>query len=154
VPEVLSHHGLALVAGPASSADLAAPAQTIGHIAQHRDSDPKGITTITDQQPGFRGFTNRALRQHTDRSSILHPPALLLTSCGQPATSGGDCILVDGQAIYDELAISAPQALNTFCTPRSVLFGGAAGQLDRSSPVDTVFSCASWERRSGGQDRP
>lgn len=131
VPEALAHHGLALVAGLTSSADLADLAQTIGHVVPHRDSDPDGITTITDhnaQRPGFTGFTNRALQPHTDRSSIPHPPGLLLTSCGQPATSGGDCILVDGQAIYDDLA-TAPEALNAFSAPRSALFGGAAGHL-------------------------
>jgi alpha-ketoglutarate-dependent taurine dioxygenase len=132
VPEALAHHGLALVAGLTSSADLADLAQTIGHVVQHRDSDPDGITTITDhniEQPGFNGFTNRTLEPHTDRSSIPHPPGLLLTSCGQPATSGGDCVLVDGQAIHDDLTTTAPKALNALRTPRSALFGGAAGHL-------------------------
>lgn len=53
----------------------------------------------------------------------------MTTSCLRPGTTGGECILADGQAIYNELAESQPDALRAFHTPHSVRFGGAAGHL-------------------------
>jgi len=54
---------------------------------------------------------------------------LLLTSCRRPSATGGASVLVDGQAVYEDLAESQPDALRAFRTPHSVLFGGAAGHL-------------------------
>lgn len=134
VPAALAERGLALVEGLTNSSDLLRLAQSIGTIVPHRDSGADGVTTIADLgaervQSGFAGFSACALNPHTDRSGVDHPPVLLMTSCGQPAVTGGECVLIDGQAVYDDLAESTPDALRAFCAPRSVLFGGAAGYL-------------------------
>ncbi|WP_326920586.1 TauD/TfdA family dioxygenase [Actinophytocola sp.] len=133
-PAVLAEHGLILLDGIADSADLWRRARSIATIVSHRDSDPDGVTTITDLgsgylRSGFVGFTSRALNLHTDGSSAAHPPGLLMTSCRQPATTGGECTLADGKAVYDDLADSEPDALRALGAPRSVLFGGATGHL-------------------------
>jgi hypothetical protein len=78
---------------------------------------------------GFAGFTSAELAPHTDRSSVEHPPALLLAACGQVAETGGECIVIDGCAVHAELADSEPEAVQAFSAPRSALFGGAAGYL-------------------------
>lgn len=134
VPAALAEHGLALVEGLADSSGLLRLAESIGTVVPHRDSGADGVTTIADLggervQSGFAGFGACALNPHTDRSGVDHPPVLLMTSCGQPAGTGGECVLIDGQAVYDDLAESEPDALRALCTPRSVLFGGAAGYL-------------------------
>jgi hypothetical protein len=119
--------------GVGSARDLLRLAQSIATIVPHRDSNAVGLTTISDvggrARSGFAGFSARALDPHTDRSGIARPPTLLMMSCGQPARNGGECFVVDGKAVYDDLAESNPQALESLSTPRSVLFGGATGYL-------------------------
>ncbi|ONI79020.1 hypothetical protein ALI144C_29430 [Actinosynnema sp. ALI-1.44] len=134
VPAALAERGLALVEGLADSSDLLRLAESTGTVVPHRDSGADGVTTVADLgaervQSGFAGFSACALNPHTDRSGVDHPPVLLMTSCGQPAVTGGECVLIDGQAVYNELAESEPDALRALCAPRSVLFGGAAGYL-------------------------
>ncbi len=129
----LAEHGLVLLDAVTSRDDLLRLARSIATIVPHRDSDATGLTTIADiggqVRSGFAGFSACALNPHTDRSGIANPPALLMMSCGQPATSGGECVVIDGKAVYDDLAESTPKALKALSAPRSVLFGGAAGHL-------------------------
>lgn len=128
----LRGNGLAVV-DVADRGELLRLANALATIVPHRDSDLTGLTTITDLgQPagdGFLGFTDRELSPHTDRSGDPRPPVLLMTGCVQAARTGGECVLVDGKAVHDDLAISHPEALIALTTPRSVLFGGAAGHL-------------------------
>ena len=128
----LSRRGLVLVEGLADSADLLRLARSVATVVPHRDSASDGVTTLvdgSDQNGAFAGFSSCALPPHTDRCGVANPPALLVLGCSQPATSGGQCVLIDGQAVYDTLADTAPGALAALCTPRSVLFGGASGHL-------------------------
>lgn len=129
----LAEHGVVLLDGVTSREDLLRLAHSIATIVPHRDSDAAGLTTIADiggqVRSGFAGFSACALNPHTDRSGIANQPALLVMSCGQPATSGGECVVIDGKAVYDDLAESNLKALKALSAPRSVLFGGAAGHL-------------------------
>lgn len=52
-----------------------------------------------------------------------------MMSCRRPASSGGDCVLIDGKSVYDDLAESEPDTLRALCAPHSVLFGGWSGHL-------------------------
>jgi alpha-ketoglutarate-dependent taurine dioxygenase len=113
---MLSEYGLVLLDGVTDSADLLRLANTIATIVPHRDSDSVGLTTIADLgarrvRSGLAGFSACALNPHTDRSGIAGPPALLMMSCGQPASSGGECTVIDGKAVFDDLAESQPEAL-------------------------------------------
>jgi alpha-ketoglutarate-dependent taurine dioxygenase len=130
----LADRGLVLLEGIATSGDLLRVARSIATIVPHRDSGPDGVTTLSDLgaatvPTGFAGFSAYALNPHTDRSGVESPPALLMMNCAQAAASGGESVLIDGQAVYDDLAESEPDALRALCAPRSVLFGGAAGYL-------------------------
>ncbi|KOV78534.1 hypothetical protein ADL03_39775 [Nocardia sp. NRRL S-836] len=132
--ELIAARGLAVVEGLDGPGDLLRFAQSIAIVVPHRDSGPDGVTTIADLgesvvRSGFAGFSACALNPHTDRSGVPHPPGLLMMSCAQAATTGGDCVLIDGQAVYEDLAESEPEALIALSTPRSVLFGGASGHL-------------------------
>jgi alpha-ketoglutarate-dependent taurine dioxygenase len=134
IPAALADCGLALLDGITDSACLQRLAHSIATVVPHRDSGPDGVTVIADLggefvRRGFAGFSALALNPHTDRSGVSHPPGLLLTSCRQAAQIGGECVAVDGRAVYDDLAQSEPDALRVFRKPRSVLFGGAAGYL-------------------------
>jgi alpha-ketoglutarate-dependent taurine dioxygenase len=129
----LTEYGFVLFDGVTSSEDLLRLAHSITTIVPHRDSDPAGLTTIADRGSrvlsGLAGFSACALNPHTDRSGIAHPPALLMMSCGHVGNSGGECVLIDGEAVYHDLAESDPEALKVLRAPRSVLFGGATGYL-------------------------
>jgi alpha-ketoglutarate-dependent taurine dioxygenase len=129
----LTHHGLALVEGLADSAHLLRVARSVATVVPHRDSASDGVTTLVNlgsaENGAFAGFSSCALPPHTDRSGVANPPGLLVLGCSQPATSGGQCVLIDGQAVYNTLAETEPDALAALCAPRSVLFGGASGHL-------------------------
>ena len=131
---VLAEHGFVLLDGITDPATLVRLARTIATVVPHPDSSPAGV--ITDSDLGgepthgrFAGFGTCARNPHTDRSGIPTPPALLMMSCGQPAASGGECVVIDGRAIYHELAESVPDAVRALSAPRSAFFGGAAGHL-------------------------
>jgi Taurine catabolism dioxygenase TauD, TfdA family len=129
----LSRIGLALVDGVTDAAQLIELTRSLGAtVVPHRDSGPDGVTAIEDRSAraaALAGFTRSPLSPHTDRSGTSCPPDLLLTACGQAATSGGEALLVDGRAVYLDLAQNEPDALRALARPRSALFGGAAGQL-------------------------
>lgn len=78
---------------------------------------------------GFEGFGTGALPPHTDRSGVAEPPALLLVVCGRKSATGGECIAIDGQAVYADLAMNQPDAVQVLTQPRTALFGGASGHL-------------------------
>ncbi|MFD6140644.1 TauD/TfdA family dioxygenase [Promicromonospora sp. NPDC060271] len=124
--------GVALIDGVPGRSGLVALAHSIGTVVPHRDSDLDGATAIEDRahrDAAMVGFTRAPLAPHTDRSSIENPPGLLLTVCSQEPVSGGESVIVDGQAVYDDLAQTMPSALAALCAPRSALFGGADGYL-------------------------
>lgn len=144
VVSALTEHGAVIIEGLGDPGALLILADNIGAVVPHRDSAANGITTITDMGidvaslGGFTGFTSRGLDLHTDRAGLAHPPELLLMVCGQVAVSGGECLLADGQAVYDYLAAEIPDALRALSAPRCALFGGAAGHL---GSVFTTSTC-------------
>lgn len=137
----ITEHGLVFVDGFHDPAQLLHLTGTFATVVDHRDSAADGITTIIDLRAsprrGKTAFTSHALVPHTDGTGVSDPPALLLMACVHPASTGGHSLLVDGRAVHDDLARTAPEALNAFYTPRSALFGGATGQLS-SAPVTDV----------------
>jgi hypothetical protein len=131
---VLSEVGFVLLEGVAEADALVAVARSIATVVPHRDSRPDGVTLLADHggsadRSGLAGFGRQELVPHTDRSSIEHPPALLMMACAQAGEQGGECVVVDGAAVYDDLAENEPEALRALSAPRSALFGGAAGYL-------------------------
>jgi len=131
--ESLAQHGIAVFTGVSGQAALLGLARRLGQVVGHRDADPSGVTTITPRPTpataGAAGFTTRGLRPHTDCSDQAEPPHLMMLACAQRALFGGDCVVVDGQAVHAELATIEQAALAELSLPRSALFGGAAGHL-------------------------
>jgi hypothetical protein len=130
----LSSTGFALLDGIADADTLLTVARSIGAVVPHRDSRPDGVTVLEDRgadraHVGFAGFGHHELVPHTDRSSVERPPGLLLMACGRTAEHGGECVAVDGAAVYQDLSENEPDALEALTAPRSALFGGAAGYL-------------------------
>lgn len=126
--------GFALLDGVSDANALLDVAQSIATVVPHRDSRPDGVKVLADRgaagvRNGFAGFSGCELVPHTAGSGVAHPPGLLMMACGQPAEVGGECVLIDGSAVYDDLAESEPEAVQALSAPRSALFGGAAGHL-------------------------
>lgn len=129
----LTHTGLALVEAVSGPAGMLALTSRLGAVVvPHRDSGADGVTVIEDRgarATALAGFTCASLFPHTDRSGTIDPPALLFTVCGREPTSGGESVLVDGRAVYLDLAENDPAALAALSAPRSAMFGGADGHL-------------------------
>jgi alpha-ketoglutarate-dependent taurine dioxygenase len=130
----LADDGLMLFEGLDTPAALLAAATHVMRLVAHPDSGPDTVTAISDRgpvgdRPGQAGFSHRALAAHTDRSGATDPPGLIMVSCGQPGTSGGESLLADGAEIYIDLVENAPATLEALASPQSVLFGGAVGHL-------------------------
>lgn len=149
VPHVsadLTELGAALIRGVCGPRELLCLAAELGAVVPHRDSRPDGVTVLEDRgntTVGMAGFSSRPLAPHTDRSSVPTPPGLVLAVCGSAPASGGEVLLVDGRAVYEDLAASNPEALEALCTPRTALFGGADWHLGsvftpHGDPGDTV----------------
>lgn len=134
VAAMLRHTGVATFEGVTDRASLSRLAQQVMHIWRHRDSEADGVTAIHDRgardcRPGSAGFGRDELTVHTESSAENRPPQLLLLYCARAAASGGKCRLVDGARLHHELALRDPDLLAALYSPRSVLFGGAAGYL-------------------------
>lgn len=130
----LSDSGFARFDKIHSRAQLVTLGASLGRIVAHRDSGGDGVTTLEDRggfgnRLGYAGFGTGKLAPHTDRSGVVEPPALLVVVCGRKAFSGGECLAIDGQAVYVDLAMNDPQAPDALSSPRTALFGEAAGYL-------------------------
>lgn len=129
----LARIGLSLVDAVRDPAHMLVLTQELGAVVvPHRDSGPDGVTVIEDRgarAAALSGFTRAALFPHTDRSGTLDPPGLLFTVCGREPTGGGESVLVDGRAVYLDLAQRDPAALAALSASRSAMFGGADGHL-------------------------
>lgn len=114
--------------------EVLAFAKRIMCITPHEVSDPDGLTVIRDTaqhagREGFAGLSNGEVLPHTERSSLATPPRLMMLVCARPATTGGQCLLADGHAVYADLAEDHPDALAALSEPRSAFFGGGDGHL-------------------------
>lgn len=129
---VLASDGIALFDGVRTEQQLLQLTARLGQLIPHRDSTGSGVTLLTDRgetrpRAGQNGFSRLPLAAHTDCSQMPCPPQLVAMTCIRPAELGGDCLLVDGQAVHAELAMSAPEALADLSAERGAYFGGAAG---------------------------
>lgn len=109
---------------PEGFADLAA---RFGTIVPHPDADERGITLLSRQDAraealNGRGFSDRELFPHTDRSSNLDPPDTVLMYCHVQAPSGGDTILVDGRALLRQIRKTMPALRKKLEAPQSAIF--------------------------------
>lgn len=134
IVRLLSEVGLVLLDSVLDADALVGVTRSIATVVPHRDSRSDGVTVLanrgeTTARRGLAGFGRQELIPHTDRSSVECPPRLLMMACGQAAEWGGECLVVDGAAVYVDLAEHVPDAAEALASPRSALFGGAAGYL-------------------------
>ncbi|MHB6912760.1 TauD/TfdA family dioxygenase [Streptomyces sp. DB-54] len=124
--------GLVTFTGATTRTQVLELASRVMDIAEHRDSDSDGLTTIRDtrhhaHRPGFAGFGSGPLEPHTERSGTPCPPRLMMLVCGQAATSGGRCLLVDGRTVHADLISSSNKAATTLTQSCTAYFGAGDG---------------------------
>jgi Taurine catabolism dioxygenase TauD, TfdA family len=142
---LLREHGLVTFTGITDRTMLASVARRLMSIRPHRDAGPDGVTVITDTQttdPGYAAFTDAELIPHTDGTSLPDPPGLLLLTCQQPASHGGNTLIADAARITATLAGQHPAALRALSAPRAAYFGDAGGYLGPvCEPADSGRVC-------------
>jgi alpha-ketoglutarate-dependent taurine dioxygenase len=113
-----------------SKQELIDLARLIGAIRMHVDADKCGVTHLAPlrkmgRERSYLGFTSEELYPHTDGTSVEKPASIVMLHCIRSADEGGASVFVDGKTIYRNLAKNAPDVLETFLAPRSVIFGGS-----------------------------
>ncbi|WP_224283692.1 TauD/TfdA family dioxygenase [Streptomyces sp. LS1784] len=147
---VLREHGMLRLARLGGRDDvLLAAGWLMSSLWKHRDADPDSLTVIRDTghhdgRPGFAGLGHGALALHTECAQHPTPPRLLLLACARAGDTGGDSLLVDGQAVLAELAEHHPAAIEALAAERAAYFGGSGG---RFSPVLQQLAVSRWRLR-------
>jgi FxLD family lantipeptide len=148
--EVLREHGVLRLSGFDGRDDvLLAAGRLMSTLWQHRDADPDGLTVIRDTghhsgRPGFAGLGRGALALHTECAQHPDPPRLLLLACARAGDSGGESLLVDGQAVLAELAAHHPATVEALSADRAAYFGGSGGHF---APVLQQLPAGRWRLR-------
>ncbi|WP_432114715.1 TauD/TfdA family dioxygenase [Streptomyces sp. S1] len=136
IMELVRTCGIATVDGLDTRVAVLTFARQVMTLISHPDSDPDALTTIRDRgaparRRGLAGLSAEELLAHTERSSLPHPPRLMLLVCQQPAASGGDVLLTDGHALHNFLLRHAPQALEAMSLPGTAFYGDGGGHLSQ-----------------------
>lgn len=98
--------GIIFIKDVFSTEDAILIAKNIGTIIKNIDSDSYGITEISNKRTGnnkknSKAFTKEGLNLHTDRSSLLLPPNLLMNWVDFKNCTGGESVLVDGLKVFN-----------------------------------------------------
>lgn len=112
----------------------------LGTVFHHRDSEADGVTRVANTGEiatgeGFAGFSSSALTFHTDRSSALEPPTIILLLCSIQAQEGGASLLADAREIWEVLQTEYPDTLEKLSAPRSAIFMGSKQPL-----ISSIFA--------------
>lgn len=125
--DALNNRGGVLISGIRSRTEILTLCNKLGALRGHPDSDPDGLTTISDRggtaESGRLGFSSLPLSLHTDRSIEQYPPAFSLLWCEAKSPAGGSTLFCDGQHIYRHLLHNHPKALTLLKEP-VLLIGG------------------------------
>jgi alpha-ketoglutarate-dependent taurine dioxygenase len=149
--ERLAHDGLVTFDRVMTRADLLYLGNQIGEIYVHRDAAFDGITEVRSspvhsEGSGYSGFTDNELILHIDRSGVENPPTFGLLYCHEQASTGGETILADGKAIYEQLVLHQPELLEELSEPQCAVFGGGeslvrAGVFSQMADGSTCIRC-------------
>ncbi|MET8540234.1 TauD/TfdA family dioxygenase [Kitasatospora sp. NPDC004799] len=147
---VLREHGMLRLARLGGRDDvLLAASRLMSSLWKHRDADPDSLTVIRDTgrhdgRPGFAGLGREALALHTECAQHPIPPRLLLLACARAGNTGGESLLVDGQAVLADLAVHHPAAIEALSAERAAYFGGSSGLF---APVFRQLPGERWQLR-------
>ncbi|MFC4010231.1 TauD/TfdA family dioxygenase [Nonomuraea purpurea] len=125
---ILARDGLVTFDGVHDRESVVSLAGRLLSPREHRDADADGVTIISERgsvagQLGYAGFGAAELEPHTESSALAQPPRFLMLVCALPADHGGESYVVDGAAIYSDLAAHSPRLLQALQEPATVRFG-------------------------------
>ncbi|MFC5829506.1 TauD/TfdA family dioxygenase [Nonomuraea insulae] len=125
---MLSRDGLVTFDGVHDRQSVVGLASRLLTAREHRDAAADGVTMIADRgsvadRLGYAGFGAGELEPHTDSSALAQPPRLVMLVCVQPADCGGESSVVDGAAVYADLAARSSDLLQALKRPGTVRFG-------------------------------
>jgi len=124
----LTERGLALIDGIPDPGSLLHLVWQFAVVVPHRHSAADGVTTLVDRgttaRSGLHGFTSHALPPHTDGAGLDDPPAVLLMTCRQPATSGASACSSTAQLCTMTSPATPPRRCGR-CPPPAALCSAA-----------------------------
>ncbi len=141
----IAAHGYAVIqAWDTECATLKQIAESFGQVQSHIRADANGLVGISTEtivnreweayRTEYFGVSTDEFLPHTDGSYLhgmvyrdgkyvqLLPPKMLVLQCWQSAVSGGASILIDGQRVYDDLAVNNPRHLKILSTKGCVTY--------------------------------
>ncbi len=106
----LSNDGIVFFNSELNMNDFRVQGELFGDIFFHPHSSEKGITVIKnssdnilEKREGYKSFSTSNLFPHTDRSTMLNPPNLLMFYCNKQSGKGGESILIDIKGVFEEI---------------------------------------------------
>jgi alpha-ketoglutarate-dependent taurine dioxygenase len=126
-----------LTCGDADRDRLLRLSRACGQLARHERADADGMVEVASQNDAsnaaFRGLDANVFPPHSDGAYLdtytytdtglraISPPRLILLQCVHAATSGGASILIDGNAMFDEMQRYDPTLYNAVQRPQFVI---------------------------------
>ncbi|MCD9145983.1 TauD/TfdA family dioxygenase [Streptomyces albireticuli] len=135
--------GLVTVSGlttPEAVADLAA---RLMDTSPYDEDGPFGLHGIRDTRRHTHRVDGVVLTRgpvdlHTCGAVLREPPRLVLVVCFKRARSGGETLLADGRAVFDDLLREQPDAAHALSLPGAAIFGRGADAF--AAPVFQVLA--------------
>lgn len=158
IRETVERDGYAIVeAWDASESTLLAIAHSLGDIQRHVRANERGVvgeeparTDWSSFPDEYQGLGTTEFPPHTDGTFLdgitlqgdtvcrVLPPEMLILQCVQPATLGGESVVVDGRRVVEDALTRSPELLRALLTT-DVLY--ARDDMFSSGPAITIAEC-------------
>ncbi|UQI45906.1 TauD/TfdA family dioxygenase [Streptomyces sp. HU2014] len=127
----LRRTGLVALSGLAGRETVAQFAGRIMAIQRQRYDGPDGLTSMgAPTRPGLRNAerpVDLGVALHTEGSTLVRSPRLLLLTCLRAPAQGGHVRLVDGQRLHRGMVKRCPAAVAVFASDSAGFFGSSCG---------------------------
>jgi len=138
--EKLLNFGLAIFHKSVTKYEFKNFINSLGSIYHHQHSNPDGFTPIQSSKsdkPAFKGFTNKKLELHSDRSCVENTPVLLSIYFENIAKNGGESNFIDTKDVIRFLNKSNSSTLKLLLNEKCIFFDG---NHELESPIISVVN--------------
>ncbi|MFC4517788.1 TauD/TfdA family dioxygenase [Streptomyces ehimensis] len=128
VSDRLWRTGLVTVSGLTDAEAVADLASQVMDTSAYGGFGPYGLHAVCDTRRHAHRVDGAVLTRapvdlHTCGAALPQPPRLVLLACAQEGLAGGETLLADSRAVFDDLAREHPEAAHALSLPGAAFFG-------------------------------